>query len=98
VSCRKKYDCGMENNHVDACRELYRGSFKKANTVACLAGVMALAVLVPVAVADYLPDDISTTRIILAAVMAYALTFATMMWIPGRALKESRMRDDAGAG
>jgi len=85
----------MKTNRVDACRELYRGSFKKANLVACLAGIVALAVLIPAEMADYLPGQMSTVRIMLYALMVYGLAFATMMWIPGRAMKKSRALDDA---
>jgi len=85
----------MNTNRVDACRERYFGAFKKANLVACLAGIVALAVLIPAGMAEYLPDQMSTVRITLSAVLAYGLAFATMMWIPGRALKRSRALDDA---
>ena len=87
----------MKTNRVDACRELYRGSFKKAQLVACLAGMVALGVLVPAEIAGYLPDNLSTSRIVLGAFMVYAMALATMMWIPGRALKKSRRLDDAEA-
>ncbi len=85
----------MKTNHVDACRELYRGSFKKANLVACLAGIVALAVLIPAEMAGYLPVEMSTVRIMLFALMIYGLAFAMMLWIPGRAMKKSHAQDDA---
>jgi len=85
----------MNINRVDACRELYRGSFKKAQLVACLAGIAALAVLLPAQMAGYLPDRMSTSRVLLGALAVYAMTLATMMWIPGRAMKKSRRLDDA---
>ncbi len=87
----------MKTNRVDACRELYRGSFKKAQLVACVAGMVALAVLLPVEMAGYLPDHLSTSRVLLGAFMVYALALATMMWMPGRAMKESHRLDDAEA-
>jgi len=87
----------MKTNRVDACRELYRGSFKKAQLVACLAGMVALAVLLPAEMAGYLPDHLSTSRVLLGAFMVYALALVTMMWIPGRAMKKSHRLDDAEA-
>ncbi len=88
----------MKTNRVDTCRELYRGSFKKAQLVACLAGMVALAVLLPAKMAGYLPDELSKSRVLMGAFTVYALALATMMWIPGRAMKKSRRLDDAEAG
>jgi hypothetical protein len=87
----------MKNIRAEACRDLHRGSFKKANIFACLAAIVALAGLSVAERAAYLPGQMSTARILLCAVMAYGLVFAAMMWIPGRALKKSRSLDDAEA-
>lgn len=87
----------MKANRVDACRELYRGSFKKAQYVACLAGMLALAVLLAAKNWGYLPDHFSTSRIVLGPVVTYGMALAAMMWFPGRALKKSRRLDDAEA-
>lgn len=46
----------METNRAEACREQYRGSFKKAQIVACFAGINTLVILFPAAMLDYLPD------------------------------------------
>lgn len=85
----------MKTNRVDACRELYRGSFKRAQIVAIVAGMVALAVLIPAQIGGYLPGQLPTSRIVVGAFVVYALALVMMMWIPGRAVKESRRLDDA---
>jgi putative Ca2+/H+ antiporter (TMEM165/GDT1 family) len=81
-------------NHVDAWRDRYRGSYKLANIIAGCAAAIVLSGLLASRAVDIVPHRFTTARIIFCAATAYGLAFAVMLWLPARALTESRALDE----
>ena len=81
-------------SQVDVCREACSESYKTAHISACIAAIAVMAVFAVAKLGGYLPASMSSLRIMLFPLLAYALVGAGMLWTLGRSIKRARIADE----
>lgn len=81
---------------VDACRRLYRGSFKMAHIAGLVGAIIVCAVILIARVANIPPNGITWGMVVFSPLAVYGTVFALMLWNFGRAMKRSRALDEVG--
>jgi hypothetical protein len=82
-------------NQVEACRESAGRYCSVAHIGACAAAISLLVLLVAAKLGGWLPIGVGPVRVTLWTALTYGFVFAAMHWKLGRAIKRSRLLDEA---